>query len=42
MEVLVEEGTISEEDLNLIHYVDTPQEAWRIIGDFYQLNRSKD
>ncbi|MEY4662353.1 MAG: hypothetical protein RLZZ239_826, partial [Pseudomonadota bacterium] len=42
MEVLVEEGTISKEDLNLIHYVDTPQEAWRIIGDFYQLNRSKD
>ena len=42
MEVLVEEGTISKEDLNLIHYVDTPQEAWRIIGEFYQLNRAKD
>ena len=35
--VLVEEGTINEEDLQLIHYVDTPQDAWKAICDFYHL-----
>lgn len=35
--VLVEEGTISEEDLKLFHYVDTPQAAWKGICDFYNL-----
>lgn len=39
MDVLVEEGTISKEDLELIHYVDTPESAWRIICDFYDMNR---
>jgi uncharacterized protein (TIGR00730 family) len=38
MEVLVEEGTISREDLRLFRYVDTPEEAWQIIRDFYQLD----
>ena len=38
MDVLVEEGTISPEDLKLFSYVDTPEAAWRIICDFYQLN----
>jgi uncharacterized protein (TIGR00730 family) len=37
MDVLVQEGTISEEDLKLFHYVDTPKAAWQIICDFYQL-----
>ena len=37
MDVLVEEGTISKEDLQLFRYVDTPEAAWREICDFYQL-----
>ena len=40
MDVLVEEGTIAAEDLQLFHYVDTPEAAWRAIGDFYQLNKT--
>ena len=35
--VLVEEGTITEEDLKLIQYVDTPQDAWEAICNFYHL-----
>jgi uncharacterized protein (TIGR00730 family) len=38
MDVLVQEGTISEEDLQLFHYVDTPEAAWQIICNFYQFN----
>jgi uncharacterized protein (TIGR00730 family) len=34
---LVEEGVISPEDLNLFQYVETAQEAWRIIADAYGL-----
>jgi len=34
-EVLVEEGTISPEDLNLITYVDDPQAVWNGIRTFY-------
>ena len=37
MEVLVEEGTISREDLQLFRYVDTPEDAWKAICDFYAL-----
>jgi uncharacterized protein (TIGR00730 family) len=37
MDVLVEEGAISPEDLNLFHYTDDPQEAWDIIRTFYKL-----
>ena len=36
-EVLVEEGTISAQDLGLFHYTDDPQEAWDLIKSFYQL-----
>lgn len=36
-DVLIEEGTISPQDLKLFHYVDEPQEAWNIIKTFYQL-----
>jgi uncharacterized protein (TIGR00730 family) len=35
--VLVDEGTISEDDLKLFQYVDTPQDAWKAICDFYRL-----
>lgn len=36
-EALVEEGAISPEDLDILHFVDEPQQAWDIIADFYQL-----
>jgi predicted Rossmann-fold nucleotide-binding protein len=36
-EVLVEEGAINEEDLNLFHYVDDLEQAHKIIRDFYPL-----
>jgi len=36
-DVLVEEGAISPEDLNLITYVDEPQAAWDAIREFYAL-----
>jgi uncharacterized protein (TIGR00730 family) len=36
-EVLVEEGTISAQDLKLFHYTDDPQEAWDYIKAFYEL-----
>ena len=37
-DVLVEEGTISKEDLALFTYTDDPQAAWDTIKTFYQLN----
>jgi len=40
MDVLIEEGTISASDLNLFHYVDTPEAAWQALCDFYQLKVS--
>jgi len=36
-DVLVEEGTISQQDLGLFHYTDDPEEAWNLIKAFYQL-----
>jgi len=36
-DVLVEEGAISPEDLNLFKYTDNPAEAWEIIRSFYNL-----
>jgi len=37
LEVLLEEGAISPQDLDLITYVDDPQAAWEAIRSFYQL-----
>jgi uncharacterized protein (TIGR00730 family) len=37
LEVLVEEGAISAEDLKLFCYADEPEEAWDFIKAFYQL-----
>ena len=37
LDVLVEEGAISPEDLGLITYVDTPDDAWTVIRKFYGL-----
>lgn len=34
-EALAEEGTIDESDLDLFHMVETAEEAWRIVADFY-------
>ncbi len=39
---LVEDGTISEEDLELFQYVDSPTQAWQQICDFYKLPPAKD
>lgn len=36
-ELLVEEGLISPADVELFHFVDTPEDAWRIITGFYSL-----
>ena len=36
-DVLVEEGTISPQDLALFRYADTAEEAWCLVRDFYQL-----
>ncbi|HPK30813.1 TIGR00730 family Rossman fold protein [Ottowia sp.] len=37
LDVLVEEGAISPEDLQLFTVVDDPADAWRVIRDFYGL-----
>jgi uncharacterized protein (TIGR00730 family) len=37
IDVMVDEGVISPEDLNLFHYVDTPEAAWDVIKRFYAL-----
>jgi hypothetical protein len=36
-DVLVEEGAISPEDLNLVHYCDDPVQAWEFIRKFYSI-----
>ena len=38
-EMLAEEGLISPQDLELIQYVDSPEQAWQVIYDFYQLGK---
>lgn len=37
IEFLADEGAISQEDIDLIKIVDTAQEAWDLIKDFYSL-----
>ena len=34
---MVEFGVIDQEDMHSIHFVETAQEAWRVIADWYQL-----
>jgi uncharacterized protein (TIGR00730 family) len=36
-DVLIEEGVISPDDLNLFQYADDPEDAWKIIKQFYRL-----
>ena len=31
-------GTIAPEDLELLHFAETAEEAWQIIADFYDLD----
>jgi uncharacterized protein (TIGR00730 family) len=37
LDLLIEEGTISPDDLKLLEYVDEPQVAWNCIKKFYKL-----
>jgi len=37
-EALADEGTINREDLDLIHWCETAEEAWCYISDFYDLD----
>ena len=37
-DALAEEGVISPDDLKLFHWVETAQEAWAVIRDFYSLD----
>ena len=37
MDAMLEDATISQEDLELFKIVDTPQEAWEVIRGFYSL-----
>ncbi|PAT34158.1 TIGR00730 family Rossman fold protein [Vandammella animalimorsus] len=39
-EVLVEEGMISPEDLELFHYCDEPEQAWELLRRFYANGRA--
>jgi uncharacterized protein (TIGR00730 family) len=34
---MVKFGVIDEDDMNIIHFVETAQEAWKLIQDWYQL-----
>ncbi|MBN1442918.1 MAG: LOG family protein [Planctomycetes bacterium] len=34
---LIEEGVISPDDVHLFHYVETAEEAWQFVADFYNL-----
>ncbi|MEY2618859.1 MAG: hypothetical protein RL522_1861 [Pseudomonadota bacterium] len=38
LDMLVEEGAISEQDLELIQYADDAGQAWGLVRDFYQLS----
>ena len=40
LDLLVAEGMISADDVNLFQYVDTPEAAWQAICAFYQLSVS--
>jgi hypothetical protein len=37
MDVMIEEGVISPQDLELFTYVDDPQAGWDVIRTFYGL-----
>ena len=35
-----DEGVIADEHLDLLHFADTPEEAWRIIAEFHQVDQT--
>ena len=37
IEALVEEGTVSPDDVNLFKIVDSAADGWKVISDFYKL-----
>jgi uncharacterized protein (TIGR00730 family) len=37
LEALADEGVVADEHLRLIHYADSPEQAWRIVVDFHRL-----
>jgi uncharacterized protein (TIGR00730 family) len=37
LQFLADEGTIRDEHLSLVRYAETPQEAWKILQDYYRL-----
>jgi uncharacterized protein (TIGR00730 family) len=41
-DALVEEGVVSERDLGIFHYVETADEAWSIVQQFYRERRAKE
>jgi len=36
-DALADEGVVADEHLHLIHYADSPEEAWRIVVEFHRL-----
>jgi uncharacterized protein (TIGR00730 family) len=40
-DALVEEGVCSPTDLDLIHFVETAEEAWEIVQDYYATNHER-
>jgi len=36
-QMLADEGVIADDHLDLLHFADTPEEAWNIIAEFHQL-----
>lgn len=40
-EGLIDEGTIRPQDISLLKYVETAEEAWQAIANFYQLDLSR-
>jgi uncharacterized protein (TIGR00730 family) len=37
-QALAEEGTISRDDIDLFHFVETAEEAWAIVAGFYEIS----
>lgn len=40
-DMLAEEGLINPQDLELIQYAETPEHAWQLIYDYYQLGQTE-
>jgi uncharacterized protein (TIGR00730 family) len=40
LQFLADEGTIRDEHLSLVHYAETPAEAWAVLRDYYRLGVS--